>query len=73
MKKLLLALAALAATSITFAADAKAPAEKSKADAKCDNGCCCDDMKPAETKDAKAADAKVETKKSDTAKPADRK
>ena len=72
VKKFLLVLAALDATSFTFAADAKAPADKAKTDASCDS-CCCDDAKPADAKDSKSADAKSDAKKSDAPKPADKK
>ena len=72
MKKHLLALAALAAASFTFAAETKAPDDKPKADAKCDS-CCSDDPKPPAPQDAKASDAKADPKKSDAAQPAEKK
>ncbi len=70
MKKfvLILALATLATGPITFAADTKAPAEKPKSDAKCDDDSCCDEPKAVDTKDAKAPDANANAKKSDPAK-----
>ncbi len=76
MKKLLALLALFAATSFTFAAGpanaaaAEKPKADAKADAKCDDGSCCDDeAKPADAKTAKASEQKTDAANKDAAKP----
>ena len=76
MKKLFLLLAALATGAFTFATEpAKAPAAaKPKADAKCDDGSCCDDdAKPADAKSAKPAEKKSDDAKKTAAQPVEKK